>query len=124
MNADVKSRWIAALESGDYQQGTGYLKKQGPADPRPRYCCLGVLCELALAEGVITEVDTSVRSEDGASFTYFAGDCALPPPEVWEWAGLESKFGVYGQWSTDTLTYANDRGQTFIEIAGIIREKL
>lgn len=36
----IKSEWIAALESGDYKKGKGYLCKDGA------YCCLGVLGEL------------------------------------------------------------------------------
>jgi hypothetical protein len=40
-------KWVEALRSGKYQQ-TRYLisRKDG------KYCCLGVACELAIAEGV------------------------------------------------------------------------
>jgi len=41
-----KKKWTAALRSGQYQQGTGFLKRdlaQGDAE----YCCLGVACEIA-----------------------------------------------------------------------------
>lgn len=38
MNADLKKRWIEALRSGKYTQGTTYLNYQG------KQCCLGVLC--------------------------------------------------------------------------------
>lgn len=36
------SDWIAALRSGDYVQGKSRLKSQ-----TDKYCCLGVLCEVA-----------------------------------------------------------------------------
>lgn len=34
--------WVAALRSGDYEQGTGALCRDG------KYCCLGVLARAAL----------------------------------------------------------------------------
>lgn len=41
MNQEIKKRWVAALRSGDYKQGTGALRN---ADNK--FCCLGVLCDL------------------------------------------------------------------------------
>src|SRR5262245_26699265 len=41
MNAGLKAKWLAALRSGDYKQGHDWLRF------RNRYCCLGVLCEVA-----------------------------------------------------------------------------
>ncbi len=41
MNPEIKAKWVAALRSGQYQQGAEYLENDG------RYCCLGVLCEVA-----------------------------------------------------------------------------
>ena len=38
-------RWVAALRSGKYRQGQGGLRTGD------RYCCLGVLCDLADPEG-------------------------------------------------------------------------
>lgn len=43
--SEYKDRWIAALRSGQYKQGTGVLCKVGD-DGEQRYCCLGVLAEL------------------------------------------------------------------------------
>jgi len=40
MDKAVKKDWTAALRSGKYKQGQGYLKDDG------EYCCLGVLCEI------------------------------------------------------------------------------
>lgn len=37
MQKDVRDRWVKALRSGDYEQGSGYLCKEN------KYCCLGVL---------------------------------------------------------------------------------
>lgn len=57
MNEKLKKKWVAALRSGDYQQGTGSLKKRETVwseekqhfvyvSDSEKYCCLGVLCEL------------------------------------------------------------------------------
>lgn len=44
MNKEIKAQWIAALRSGKYSQGFKRLRTETPAGPK--YCCLGVLCEL------------------------------------------------------------------------------
>lgn len=38
MTREQKTQWVAALQSGEYQQGHSALESSG------RYCCLGVLC--------------------------------------------------------------------------------
>ena len=47
MNPKVKKLWLKALRSGKYEQGYGYLRNEG------LYCCLGVLTDIAIKEGVI-----------------------------------------------------------------------
>lgn len=42
LKADA-DRWVEALKSGRFSKGTGYLKIM--TDP-PKFCCLGVACEL------------------------------------------------------------------------------
>lgn len=41
-----KTKWIKALRSGKYEQGTNHLKSEG------KYCCLGVACHIAGATGL------------------------------------------------------------------------
>ena len=41
MESELKARWIAALRSGNYQQGAGTLRSASD-----RYCCLGVLADI------------------------------------------------------------------------------
>jgi hypothetical protein len=50
MDAALKAKWVAALRSGEYQQGKGKFEHDG------KFCCLGVLCKVA---GLPT------RSEEG-----------------------------------------------------------
>lgn len=40
MDAEFKQKWVAALRSGEYQQGEGFLLKDDT------YCCLGVACRV------------------------------------------------------------------------------
>lgn len=40
MTDEFKTRWLAALRSGDYAQGTGALRHDG------RHCCVGVALDL------------------------------------------------------------------------------
>jgi hypothetical protein len=44
MKPEIKERWVAALRSGEYEQGVGYLNIAD--DGVNRYCCLGVLCDI------------------------------------------------------------------------------
>ncbi len=44
MNPEVKQKWIGALRSGKYEQGTEKLRSVSG------YCCLGVLCDLYAQE--------------------------------------------------------------------------
>jgi len=70
MNAKVKKRWVAALRSGTYKQGTGQLKDV----TNDTFCCLGVLCELY------------VKEKKGRYFNAY--DFSLPL-KVTRYAGLE-----------------------------------
>ena len=58
MRADLKAKWVAALRSGKYEQGTGWLNRNG------KFCCLGVLCEVA-------EVPTDVNHRAEHGFTSY-----------------------------------------------------
>lgn len=42
MDAEIKTRWLAALRSGEYKQGRRSLRVLQP-DGSYTYCCLGVL---------------------------------------------------------------------------------
>ena len=45
MDAKLKAKWVKALRSGKYRQGTGRLKRERE-DGEDEYCCLGVLREI------------------------------------------------------------------------------
>ncbi len=44
MKDEIKKLWTEALRSGEYKQGSGFLRKEN------NFCCLGVLTDLFLKE--------------------------------------------------------------------------
>ncbi|HEY4832468.1 MAG TPA: hypothetical protein VIH61_07925, partial [Waddliaceae bacterium] len=48
MNKKIKKQWLKELRSGEWVQGRGKLM-----DNQDRACCLGVLCDIAVREGII-----------------------------------------------------------------------
>lgn len=114
MNLQIAEQWAAELESGKYEQANGYLCKDGA------YCCLGILCEMALRAGA--DVARAEGPEYGT--VVYNGYISLTPVEVMRWAGMRTEKGVFrihNGYGT-TLAEQNDRGATFPEIAAIIRQ--
>lgn len=121
MNPDVKSEWVAALRSGDYKQGIGRLR-----DNEDKYCCLGVLCEIAVRRHVIPPA----RLIPDGTYTYASRSFRLPR-EVALWAGLtESDPKVTDPRSgitirTIALAELNDSSSvSFATIADVIESEL
>lgn len=52
MDPTIKDRWTERLNDGR-PQATGYLEVHDGAGNRIGQCCLGVLCEIAVEDGVI-----------------------------------------------------------------------
>ena len=122
MKADVKARWVAALRSGEYQKGKGYLKFE-KEDGRIEYCCLGVLCDLSPFE--------SKKIGEGHEAYYEWGSCQMSYliPEIQEWAGLDGDYAVNPRvpWreATATLADINDNTEAnFGDIADLIERHL
>lgn len=62
MDAEWKAKWVAALRSGEYEQGVGNL--MAPVG----FCCLGVLCNIFNPDGWDSDMS-------GASYSYdYSGD--------------------------------------------------
>lgn len=87
--------WLEALESGKYEQGHHYLKRDD------RFCCLGVLCDLA-----------------GSSHGDW--DVHLPDSLV-EQYGFFTNYGEVDRGAHDSLVCMNDTGASFAQIAAFIR---
>lgn len=123
MNTDIKTRWIAALRSGDYEQGYTLLNSNG------KFCCLGVLCELAVDDGVVTAKDEPISGNPGMRYTalgdVYDSSITTLPWTVRNWAGLTSGDPMVGDERSYTLTQWNDEIQAdFNEIADLIEKNL
>ena len=127
MNDAVAIKWIAALRSGDYIQGSGALRRQ--TDEADEFCCFGVLCDLYAKEhpGARWETDpqsggapggpTGFHPNGDPGFTY-----GMPPPPVLIWANIQ-RYGdddlVSSAWQN--LAYLNDTHVSFETIAARIK---
>ncbi len=125
MNPEIKATWIEALLSGKYKQTRQTLRRSEPdagGRQMDSYCCLGVLCELAVEEGVIDPPQPFEGPIGGKRWMYGrATSVALLPREVMDWAGLVENNPTAGDFS---LSHYNDRGKSFESIAQIIEEYL
>lgn len=90
----IKAKWVAALRSGTYVQGKTRLRFND------EYCCLGVLCELAVGEGVAVRGEWfDSGSADHPFIEYWYGATAdgergeqataYPPSEVQGWSHVD-----------------------------------
>jgi hypothetical protein len=130
MNPQVKQKWIDALRSGKYDQGSEKLRShQG-------FCCLGVLCDLYSHEknqgwdfrGVR---ETNLQPQD---YWYFDGESEFLPDSVREWAGMACKNPSVRVDVTDNddeddwfyhdeIANLNDSGYTFKELSNVIEQQ-
>ena len=130
MNTEVKQKWIDALRSGKYDQGSEKLRSvQG-------YCCLGVLCDLYSQEqdaewefrGI---AETNLQPQD---YWYFEGESEFLPESVRDWAGLpvgnpNVRVDVTEEDDEDDWFYhdeianLNDSGYTFSELSNLIEQQ-
>lgn len=95
---DNMRKWVAALRSGLYQQGFGALAKK--VNGEKRYCCLGVACEVAIADGLGLK---HIENEWGSAYGVSRCISALPA-EVLDWLGLGPEEGdcTIGTWESGT----------------------
>jgi hypothetical protein len=120
-NKEVITKWVAALRSGKYEQTKKFLHDWSG------YCCLGVLCDLAVQAAVIPP-----PGFENGRYTYGKGKTqsnVVPPKEVDAWIGAES-YTVHLPNVADTddgrtfLTTMNDgMGKSFSEIADAIEKE-
>lgn len=137
MNPEIKAKWVSALRSGEYKQGRGRLRS-----PQDGFCCLGVLCDLAVKENV---AEWRAQSPNGEIIARMGdGDCVwscrtgdysmndVLPYGVSRWAGLGDFDDLFinkvniddvpdGQW----ISYLNDQyGLSFDQLADLIESNL
>lgn len=122
MNEVVKSKWTSALRSGEYPQTTSCLRDD------TGFCCLGVLTDLAIKDGVIGPWEESGLDEDSVFIIRDEKDgnnwpeASLLPYKVMEWAGLDSRNPLVSlaDGSRVPISDPNDSGVPFEAIADMI----
>jgi hypothetical protein len=122
-NASVVQEWITALRSGEYKQTQGVLNRVESTafeTPQVGFCCLGVLCDLAVKAGVIDS------GEVHSGVTYYDNERGTLPLAVQEWAGVDAKGYYYpnddlGE-ATNLVTHNDSDMMDFNGIADIVEE--
>ena len=134
MFKEVMVKWVKALRSGKFKQGTGTLKQfnnKGVA----QHCCLGVLCELyndSMRKSKKKTIPEKVYDNDSDfshGYSRFGGKKEDLPKEVKDWAGMKNSLGKFQANEVDEygdreecLADLNDMGQKFKTIANIIEK--
>lgn len=88
MNPIIKDKWVAALRSGKYRKARNRLhnrfKDAYTGEYQDSYCALGVLCDIAVQEGV----QVNVINPTTTGYKIFDGTSTTLPESIREWAGL------------------------------------
>lgn len=108
MKKPIMKQWVMALRSGEVKQTDGFLEnEQGN-------CCLGVLCNLALVNGVC--------DYDYSSFGLFDDNSGRLPDSVKEWSGMDNESGFITSLNRSLLEFNDINRLNFREIADIIEK--
>ena len=109
MNKEIKKIWVQALRSGIYEKTTGKLHKVNEDDDQ-RFCCLGVLCDIAAMDGVLGE--------------YIEEDPTEPSAAVRIWAGMDDMKIMYKDEQHPIYRLNDHYALSFNQIANIIEAQL
>lgn len=106
MNAELKEKWLEALESGRYSHGKFALRTT-----KDTYCCLGVLADV---------MELGWEDEPGPSETYFIRGTlhnGMLPEKTMDIAGIACH-------DCSHLMSINDSANSYAPAIAYIREKL
>lgn len=121
MDPEAKRLWVEALRSGEYKQGVGALNRGDS------YCCLGVLCEVAIKAGLPVQVTRGGGCESKACQScpekkWYDKKAGRLPDSVVKWAGLvDADPYVAGR---DLSAWNDEERAPFGKIADLIDEHL
>ena len=121
MKKEIAEKWVQALRSGEYKQGSDVLHNTS----NNTYCCLGVLCDIYQKEGnkfnSVSEGSWGVQTDNGFEnlpATFFDDRPDVLPEVVMKWADISCSSGSFGDSNLAALN--DDDGYTFDEIATVI----
>lgn len=110
MDTTIAKLWVDALKTGKYKKGRLRLNNDNET-----FCCLGVLCELAMENGI--ELEKIIH--DNGVITYDDSSVNLPD-KVKEWAGIKTYLAEFGD--RLCLSVLNDVNHTFNEVIKAIED--
>lgn len=123
MNSDIKTKWVQALRSGEYEQARGALHVRNAGGDK--FCCLGVLCDVLVKEGLYSPTLNSLPVVgDGEMHVYYDDEPGVLPEAVRRIANVGMNPDVERGDLSMTLAEFNDAGSTFAEIADLIETQL
>lgn len=118
LNKPLIHKWVDALRSGEFSQTKQVLGKV-EEDGSVSYCCLGVLCEVALADGMNINREVDPYHHE----LRFDGVTGIPGWEVAVYAGLQESYDEYvDPWTvplsdaTSRFTGEDESGDTVLHI--------
>ena len=121
MKEEIAKRWVAALRSGEYKQGKGWLRRVS-SEGASEYCCLGVLCDISKIQRWETSDSVFSYGEERPGIVA----TNMLPKKVVSYAGMNSYDGEREGFERE-LWNLNDgiggRRYSFQEIADIIEKE-
>ena len=113
MKKELKEKWVAALRSGNYQQGRYALKRTNNT-----YCCLGVLCEVGGETFEFQPPSELIDYPTACQLKRFPYQTAYLPSQLY------TEFGLDKQITRELIALNDDKGLTFSEIADYIEANI
>jgi hypothetical protein len=120
MANELKAKWIEDLRSGEYEQGEGNLKSPGGVTGEADYCCLGVLIDRCIKDGLVEDKDWIevedkdwIEVEDDGRFE-FRGKGDFPPAEILDLVGI-----TFSE-AQELATFNDNYGYSFEDIANFL----
>ena len=104
-------KWLAALRSGEYKQAKGCLR-----NVNNEFCCLGVAVDVMSPSTWLK----TLNSYDEYSYRKFGQSEIISDEEFNRFIPMYIQNTLPFYVCVDTLTYLNDGGYTFVQIADII----
>lgn len=127
IDEEIKTKWVAALRSGEYKQGRGFLRKIDSKGV-DRFCCLGVLCDIYTKENSNAPEWKAPHTYLGEEDYEFDHVTSMPSRIVNKWVGLGDEDWEDIKIKTSTrigsLNVLNDTGSPFKKIADYIEAQL
>lgn len=118
MNQELKDKWVAALRSGEYTQGVHYMYAKG------KYCCLGVLQEVATGVRPIEYSKSTIFIKEYLDSMYNKGILAAMNDGLLTPKYIDLLKYVTETYSSDFEPNIKKKAYTFSEIADHIEDKL